>query len=89
MITAVRPYSPQQRQSQNFGQKIPGKFIQGCIDGDAESMNRIMDGFPHRYGLDENLLAIKKMFENSKVKIKINTDPALRQIGECFGIIKD
>lgn len=85
MITATRPYTAQNRQKQSFESKIPEKFLKGCREGHCGYMNRIMDGFPHDYTIEENQDAIRKVIEDPKTKMNI----ALRQIGKCFGVLKD
>lgn len=84
MITTIRPYSTQNNQRQNFASKIPEKFLQGCRDGKADYMNRIMDGFPHDYSIEENLPEIKKVFEDPKTKMT----ETLKDIADLFGISK-
>lgn len=41
MITAIRPYTPQHRQQQNFGATLEKEFIVAC-DTDPTRFNRIM-----------------------------------------------
>ena len=82
MITAVRPYTAQNNQRQNFKSKIPKEFLQGCREGDCEYMNRIMEGFPHSYTVAENKEAIKKVIEDPKTKMS----PSLKDLADLFGI---
>lgn len=87
MITAVRPYTVQSRQQQqnNFGSKIPDKFLQACRKGSAEFMNRIRDGFPHDYTIAENQAAIREIIEDPKTKMT----PTLQILGKCYGVLKN
>ena len=85
MITAVRPYSPQQKQNQNFGLKIQDNLLQGCRDGNCDLMNRIRALAPKVYTIEDNQAAIREIIEDPKTKMT----KTLQIIGRCFGVIKD
>jgi hypothetical protein len=81
-VSSVSSYNKNKVQHQSFGRKIPDKFLKACREGSAEYMNRIMDGFPHSYTIEENKKAMEIVIRDPKTKMT----QSLKDLADLFGI---